>query len=129
MTDPSPTPPPAAFGDPAVVRCERAAAELRAGRPVRIEDAEAATLAVLALDGSTPASRAGFLAAAGAGVELYLSAPRAVVLGLAAPHGALLAVTAGDDALLERLAWLPDPPLPARWRQADAGAADAAALA
>ena len=42
MTSPlAPAPPHAAgaFGDPAAIRCERAASELRAGRPVLVEDA------------------------------------------------------------------------------------------
>lgn len=129
MSTPSPSPAGPTFGDPAVVRCERAAAELRAARPVLVDGAGGARVAALALDGSTPATRAALFAAAGGPVALFLTAPRAAVLGLDAPQGALLPVDAGDDALLDRLAWLPDPPAVRTWQAGDATDAAAAALA
>jgi GTP cyclohydrolase II len=44
------------FGDPAAIRCERAVAELRAGRPVLLHDGQGQRLAVIALDSATPAA-------------------------------------------------------------------------
>ncbi|MGG6374872.1 hypothetical protein ACQ5SF_15975, partial [Stenotrophomonas muris] len=52
------------FGDPAAIRCERAVAELRAGRPVLLHDGQGQRLAVIALDSATASSFAAFATAA-----------------------------------------------------------------
>lgn len=105
MTSPDPTT--ALFGHPAAVACERAAAELRSGRPVIVHDAHGAGTAVLAVDGATPATHAGFIAASGGDAALALTATRARLLGLAAPHGARIGLAGHDVEALARLSYLP----------------------
>ena len=73
--------PSALFGTAATVACERAVAELRAGRPVRVHEADGGQLAVLALDSASPAAYAAFAALAAGQQQLLLSAERASVLG------------------------------------------------
>lgn len=75
--------------DQHAVRCERAAAELRFGRPVRLHGLDE-SLAMLALDTATPASYDRFAHAAGQRHALFLTPPRAAMLGLQAPEGALV---------------------------------------
>jgi GTP cyclohydrolase II len=79
-----------ATGSRAAIRCERAAAELRYGRPVLIRGDGGETLAALALDTADRPGYEAFASALADRHELYLTAPRAAVLGLDAPTGALL---------------------------------------
>ena len=79
------------FAPTAAIACERAAAELRAGRPVVVVDGRR-RLATSALDSSTPASFELFARAAGGQHYLFLTAPRAQTLGIAAPHGIRIAL-------------------------------------
>ena len=77
-------------GSKAAIRCERAAAELRYGRPVLIRGDDGETLAALALDAADRPAYEAFASALADRHELYLTTPRAAVLGLAAPTGALV---------------------------------------
>jgi len=122
------TPPAAPFGDPAAIRSERAASELRAGRPVVIEQAGRAR-AVMALDSSTEHLYAAFASAAGKRHYLYLTPTRAQVLGLQAPHGARIALADMSYDRLASLAYLRDAPLPQHWQDGDALDAGAAEIA
>ena len=54
----SPHAPP--FGHPGAIRCERAVAELRAGRPVLVDDGQGRRIATIALDSSSPQGFAAF---------------------------------------------------------------------
>ncbi|WP_434026415.1 GTP cyclohydrolase II RibA [[Pseudomonas] boreopolis] len=129
-TSPSPSSHPAAFGDPAAIRAERAASELRAGRPVIVTHAGQAR-AVLALDSSTERSYQAFAQAAGQRHYLYLTPTRAGVLGLAAPQGARIGLAGVSYDRLASLAYLRDAQLPPQWHPGDAldaGAAEAARL-
>lgn len=102
----SPTPSTTLFGDHATVACERAVAELRAGRPVRLCAADGRQLAVLALDCASPASYAAFAALAGQRHVLLLTAERARVLGLAGDSSVQLPLAGIAYAALPPLAWL-----------------------
>jgi GTP cyclohydrolase II len=97
----------ALFGHPAAVACERAVAELRSGRPVLVSDAAGSRTAILALDGATPASYAGFSAAGNGDVALTLTPTRARLLGLAAPRGARIDLAGHGFDALARLGYLP----------------------
>jgi len=97
----------ALFGDPAAVACERAAGELRSGRPLVVRDAQGLRTAVLAVDGATPATHAGFSAASGGDVALSLTPTRARLLGLAAPRGARIDLSGHAFELLAALSYLP----------------------
>jgi GTP cyclohydrolase II len=122
---------PAPFGHPAAIACERAAAELRSGRPLVLHEGTGARTAVLALDGATPASYAAFVAAAGAGVSLFVTGIRARVLGIDAPRGARLEVAGRHFDSLAALAYLPAEGAPPAWTSPtglDAGAAEIARL-
>jgi GTP cyclohydrolase II len=77
---------PSYFGQTAAIRCERAAAELRAGRPVVISDGRQ-RLASIALDSSSPEGYAAFAEAAQGRHYLFLSAARAQTLGINAANG------------------------------------------
>ncbi|HYG07734.1 MAG TPA: GTP cyclohydrolase II RibA [Stenotrophomonas sp.] len=124
-----PTPRPDPFGDPAAIRCERAASELRAGRPVVLRDAAGHAHAVLALDSSTAHSYAAFADAARHRHYLFLTPARAEVLGLQAAAGARvpLAGVSYDD--LAALAYLRQAQVPAQWTPGDALDAGAAEIA
>lgn len=132
MTTSSPTPQHgAAFGDPAAIRSERAASELRAGRPVILTRETGQARAVLALDSSTERSYQAFAQAAGQRHYLYLTPIRARVLGLDAPHGARIALDGVSYDRLASLAYLHDAEVPQQWQPGDAldaGAAEAARL-
>lgn len=97
----------ALFGHPAAVACERAVAELRSGRPVVLHDAPGSRTAVLAVDGATPATYAGFSAASDGDVSLTLTPTRARLLGLAAPRGARIDLAGHAFDALARLSYLP----------------------
>ncbi|HEY0334266.1 MAG TPA: GTP cyclohydrolase II RibA [Stenotrophomonas sp.] len=119
------------FGNPAAIRCERAASELRAGRPVVLRDRDGRQRAVMALDSSTARSHAAFAQAAGDRHYLYLTPTRAGVLGLVAPHGARIALAGVSYDDLASLAYLRDAVVPAQWSAGDvldAGAAEIARL-
>ncbi|RXD74364.1 GTP cyclohydrolase, partial [Xanthomonas perforans] len=77
MSSPLPSPSAQAFGDPAAIRCERAASELRAGRPVLLTAADGQARAVLALDSSTAQSYAAFARAARGRHYLFVTPTRA----------------------------------------------------
>ena len=62
-TSPSPAAALPCFGETAAIRCERAAAELRAGRPLVIAEGDR-RLATMALDSASPAGFAAFAHAA-----------------------------------------------------------------
>ncbi|MGB3393162.1 MAG: GTP cyclohydrolase II RibA [Stenotrophomonas sp.] len=102
---------PRTFGETPAIRCERAAAELRAGRPVVVVD-EQRRRATLALDSASPANYAAFAAAAGGQHYLFLTAPRARTLGLDDPHGVRIALAGHDFEQLPALAWLRDASAP-----------------
>lgn len=89
--DPGRPRPESAFGSGAAVRCERAAAELRAGRPVVIEG-EGTSLAVLALDTASPEAFSAMAKASGDTHGLHLTAPRAGVLGIETQDGVLISL-------------------------------------
>ncbi|SBV37111.1 GTP cyclohydrolase-2 [uncultured Stenotrophomonas sp.] len=99
------------FGETAAIRCERAAAELRAGRPVVVTGGQR-RLATLALDSASPAGYAAFAAAADGRHYLFLTAPRARTLGLDTPHGIRIALAGHDFGQLPSLAWLRDATAP-----------------
>ena len=128
MTSPAPT---AAhpFGDPATIRSERAASELRAGRPVIVETRAGQARAVLALDSSTEQSYLAFAQAAAQQHYLFLTPPRAQVLGLAAPQGARIPLADRSYDALATLAYLRDGQVPAHWEAGDALDAGAVEIA
>ncbi|MBN5096650.1 GTP cyclohydrolase II RibA [Stenotrophomonas maltophilia] len=118
------------FGDPAAIRCERAVAELRAGRPVLLHDGQGQRLAVIALDSATTSSFAAFAAAARERHYLFLTATRACVLGVEAPQGARLPLSGVAFEALPSLGYLREPgPMPESWSAGDAFDAGAVELA
>ncbi|WP_101925714.1 MULTISPECIES: GTP cyclohydrolase II RibA [Luteimonas] len=121
--------PVAAFGDPAVIRCERAVAELRQGRPVVIADGAGARLACITLDGSTACSYARFAEAAGQRQHLAITAQRAEVLGLDAASGARIPLQALAYDTLATLGFLRGAQPPGAWMPATALDAAGFALA
>lgn len=126
----SPTAPSAhVFGDPAAIHSERAASELRAGRPVLLEDRAGQVRAVMALDSSTEPSYRSFAQATGQRHYLFVTPARAQVLGLDAPQGARIALAGQSYDALAALAYLRDGPVPAHWRPGDALDAGAAEIA
>ncbi|PPU75990.1 GTP cyclohydrolase [Xanthomonas cucurbitae] len=120
MSSPVPSPSAQAFGDPAAIRCERAASELRAGRPVLLTATAGQARAVLALDSSTAPSYAAFARAAQGRHYLFVTPTRAQVLGLTAPQGARVALRELSYDQLAALAYLRDTPVPAQWSAGDA---------
>lgn len=115
-----------AFGHPAAIRCERAASELRAGRPVVIEHQGQARV-VMALDSSTELSLRAFAEAASHRHYLFLTPVRAKVLGLEAANGARVPLGDYSYDQLASLAYLRDIEVPATWNagdELDAGAAE-----
>ncbi|KAB7767091.1 GTP cyclohydrolase II RibA [Xanthomonas maliensis] len=129
MSSPVPSPCAHAFGDPAAIRCERAASELRAGRPVLLTGAPGPARALLALDSSTAQSYAAFARAAQHQHYLFVTPTRARVLGLEAPAGARVALASHDYDRLAALAYLRDTPVPAQWAAGDALDAGAVEIA
>lgn len=116
------------FGSPGTLRAERGAAELRAGRPVVLRQ-EGSRIAVLALDTASPSIYEAFLAATDGDACLYLTPPRAAVLGLDAPQGALIPARARDHDSICRLGYMRGADAPAEWRAATPLMHEAAALA
>lgn len=117
---------PSYFGQTAAIRCERAAAELRAGRPVVISDGQQ-RLASIALDSSSPEGYAAFAEAAQGRHYLFLSAARAQTLGINAANGIHLPLADRAFAELPALAYLRDAVAPAD-AQANGNALDAATV-
>jgi GTP cyclohydrolase II len=79
--------------DPAVLHSvERAAGELRRGRPVRLENASGDAALVLAAEGAPEARVTELTALAGTACQLAVTARRAESLGLAPPSGAEVVV-------------------------------------
>jgi GTP cyclohydrolase II len=113
------------FGNPSAVACERAVAELRAGRPVRLGASDGRQLVVLALDCATPASYAAFAASAGQQHQLLITAERAAVLGDRRGHSLRLPLAGIAHDALPALAWLRPGTAPeALLAQAQAGQPD-----
>ncbi|MCS4278224.1 GTP cyclohydrolase II [Stenotrophomonas rhizophila] len=109
------------FGDPAAIRCERAVAELRAGRPVVIDNGQGQRLAFIALDSSTRTSFTAFAAAAEDRHYLFLTATRARVLGVSAERGARVPLAGIDFDALPSLSYLRDPgAMPPGWTGGEA---------
>lgn len=110
------------------IRCERAASELRYGRSVLI-DRNGHSLAALALDTATPEAFDRFAEAVGGRHHLYLTPPRAAVLGIDAPQGALVPLAgASFDEACER-GYMEKGVAPHEWVPGDEVVAEAAALA
>ena len=120
------------FGDPAAIRCERAVAELRAGRPVVISAEGGQRLAVIALDSATASSFQTFADLAHGQHYLYLTPTRARVLGVEAPQGTRLPLAGVAFSALPSLGYLREAgPLPDGWSAGtalDAGAVELARL-
>jgi GTP cyclohydrolase II len=100
------------LGDAAEIGFERAAAELRTGRPVVIEGDDDATL-VAALDGVTPRIYELFREFAGA--RLVISAARAQILNLKIDHSVALPLRGLDRQAAQHLTVAPGLPAPADW--------------
>ena len=98
--------PPTEDGEAARIRCERAAAELRYGRPVRIVSPQREALAVLALDTASRETYEAFAARTDGRSELYLTTARARAIGLDAPRGALLPLAGKDFREATHLGYL-----------------------
>jgi GTP cyclohydrolase II len=129
MDTPTPAPRHDPFGDPAAIRCERAASELRAGRPVVLRDGERPARAVMALDSSTAHSYAAFAEAAGGQHYLFLTPTRAHVLGLDAPTGARVPLAGVSYDALASLAYLRQVQVPSGYLAGDALDAGAVEIA
>ncbi|MBC8130391.1 MAG: GTP cyclohydrolase II RibA [Rhizobiaceae bacterium] len=89
----------------ASVRVERAAAELRAGRPVVVVS-EGERLAIVSLDTVTGKLLDAFVEAADRTARLYLTPARAGVIGLDAPTGASLPFEGLDHEAARRIGYL-----------------------
>jgi GTP cyclohydrolase II len=100
------------LGDAAEIAFERAAAELRTGRPIVIEADDGATLAA-ALDGVTP--RIYDLFREFGGARLVISAERARALGLKIDHSVALPLRGLDRQAALHSAVAPGLPGPADW--------------
>jgi GTP cyclohydrolase II len=96
---------------------DRAAAELRGGRPIVIESDHSATI-VAALDGVSPQVYSTFRSFPGA--SLVLSAKRGQALGFNVEHPAGFPLTLLDRKAAQRLATTPHIQAPGEWKQADA---------
>ncbi|ARO68431.1 GTP cyclohydrolase [Xylella fastidiosa subsp. pauca] len=107
------------FGSTATIRCERAAAELRTGRPVLLIDAHTRRYAVMALDSMTAQSFTTFANAVGNTHYLFLTPARSNVLGLEAPQGARIPLATLSYDSLVKLAYLRQPTHPTTWVPGD----------
>ncbi|MEX6507305.1 GTP cyclohydrolase II RibA [Jiella sp. M17.18] len=113
----------------AAIRCERAAAELRYGRPIRVLGETGRALVALALDTVTADAYDGFAKALGRRHRLFLTAPRAAVLGLDAPDGALVPLAGVSHAEACHTGYLRGAVVPQAWRAGNPLAREAAGLA
>ena len=120
--------PPTEDGEAARIRCERAAAELRYGRPVRIVSPQREALAVLALDTASRETYEAFAARTDGRSELYLTTARARAIGLDAPRGALLPLAGKDFREATHLGYLRGAITGEAWRDGTNLAAEAAGL-
>ncbi len=116
------------FGHPAVVQCERAVSEMRAGRPIVITEGDEA-LAVLALDACAPRAFDLFREAFAGPSQLYLTPARALVLGIEARSGALTPLDGVTFAEACDLGYRRTEVAPLEWTPAPALAAAAARVA
>ena len=91
------------FDDPAM-RAERAASELRYGRPVIIRG-QGGTMAALALDATSPAMLERFERVVGGNHVLYLTKHRATRLGIEAPAGIAVPMSGMSFEAASRLAY------------------------
>jgi len=123
---PFPAAPLPRFGETAAIRCERAAAELRAGRPLVITDGDL-RLATMALDSASPAGFTAFADAAAGRHYLFLTTPRARTLGIDTSHGVRIPLAGQGFDSLPALAYLRDATPPANGHS-DGDALDAAAV-
>lgn len=116
------------FGRAGVLRCERAVAELRAGRPVLVSRANR-SVAVLALDSAAPETFETMARLAGPSLRLYLTAQRAKVIGLSAPGGALIPLEGKSYEDACSIGYAQDVETPLGSESADAFHGEAAELA
>jgi GTP cyclohydrolase II len=100
------------LGDATEIAFERAAGELRTGRPIVIESEDGATL-VAALDGVTPHIYDLFREFGGA--RLVISAERAQTLGLKIDHSVALPLRSFDRQAAQNFAVVPYVATPADW--------------
>ncbi|MEF2552519.1 GTP cyclohydrolase II RibA [Aurantimonas sp. A2-1-M11] len=119
----------ASFGPDAAIRCERAAAELRFGRPVRIVGTRGEALIALALDTATPATFQELAGTLGDRLHLYLTPQRARVLSIDAPGGAMVPLAGLDLDAACHLGYLRGALPPQGWRPANPLAAEAVGVA
>ena len=112
------------LGDETHISFDRAAAELRAGRPVVVETQDSATL-VAALDGVTPHVYGLFREFGG---RLVISTERAKTLGLKVDHPVALPLRRLDRDAAQDLAITPHLPAPADWEPGSAAATAAIEL-
>lgn len=113
----------------AVLRSERASAELRAGRAVIVETETGSSFAALALDTATPDAFADFARASSDRQVLYLTAPRARALGVETDEGIAIPLATIDYDAACRLGYARDAAMPAEWHVAPKAYREAAGLA
>jgi len=100
------------FGSPTAIACERAVAELRAGRPVVITHGQQRR-ATLALDSASFASFAAFARASDQQHYLFVTTHRAQILGITTDRGLRIGLADCTFDDLPALAWSRDvAPLP-----------------
>jgi len=95
------------FGPPTAIACERAVAELRAGRPVVITH-DQQRRASLALDSASAASFAAFARASKQQHYLFVTTHRAQILGIDTDSGLRIGLAQHTFDDLPALAWLRD---------------------
>jgi GTP cyclohydrolase II len=100
------------LGDDTTIAFERAAAELRAGRPIIVDSDDGSAL-VAALDGVTPHVYDLFRAFGGG--RLVISAERAQTLGLKIAHSVALPLRGLDRETAQSLMVTPHLPMPTDW--------------
>jgi GTP cyclohydrolase II len=113
------------LGDASEIAFERAAAELRTGRPIVIVDEDGATL-IAALDGVTP--RIYDLFREFGGARLVISAERAQMVGLKIDHSVALPLRGLDRQAAQHFAVAPYLPAPADWEPGSDAASTALEL-
>jgi len=115
------------FGPPSAIACERAVAELRAGRPVILSDGSRQR-AILALDSTSAATFSAFAKACEQQHYLFVTAHRAQSLGFTSTQGLRIGLNDYDFEQLPALAWLRDPPPPAIYHPCQGDELDQAAV-
>lgn len=119
----------ASFGPDAAIRCERAAAELRFGRPIRIVGEDGQALVALTLDTATPTGFRDLSDMLGDRLQLYLTPQRASVLAIDAPDGAMIGIDGMDFDTACHLGYLRGAVPPDGWEPASPLAGEAAGVA